>query len=272
MLVWDIDPVLLKLGFLQIRYYGVLFAASFLLGYIMVRNFMIKKGQDGAMADSLLTYMVIGIVLGARLVHVFFYDTGYYLSHPSEILKIWHGGVASHGGVLGAFIAAYIFTIRHKMDFWDIADSVALPMLLAGFFIRVGNFFNSEIVGAITTPEKTPWAVKFVRYDHSLPIEQVPWRHPSQFYEVILSHFIGYAVVILIYRKLEHKMKTGTLTMLAVIWYFFARFIVEFFKEYQTLQSGLTMGQWLSVPFVLLASIFIWYRQKKGNPVFITKK
>jgi len=233
----------------------------------MVRYNMKRKGQDLALADSLLTYMVVGIVLGSRLVHVFFYDTSYYLSNPLEIIKIWHGGVASHGGVLGAVLAAWIFVRRKKMEFWDLADSVAMPLLLSGFFIRIGNFFNSEIVGAVTDPARVPWAVKFLRYDHNLSEDKVPWRHPSQMYEVLLSHFLGYALLFFIQKFWGARLKTGTMTILAMIWYFFARFVVEFFKEYQTLTTGLTMGQWLSIPFVLLGIGLFIYRQKTGRAI-----
>lgn len=266
MFEWNIDPVLITIGPFQIRYYGILFATAFLLGLFMLRRHMRKRGQDPMLADTLLTYLVIGVVLGARLIHVLFYNTDYYFSNPSEIYKIWHGGVASHGAVLGVILAAYIFVKRHKQDFWDILDSIGLQFIFVGLFIRLGNFFNSEIVGKIVDVDKIPWAVKFLRYDAHLPAEAVPWRHPSQFYEMF-NHILGYVVLLWIYKKYGGRLMTGALTGLVFIWYFLFRFITEFFKAHQTLQDGLTMGHWLSIPFFVAGILLFYWRQKTGSPI-----
>lgn len=263
MFVWEVDPILIKFGFVQIRYYGLLFATAFLLGLFLLRRFFKAKNQDPLMADTILTYMVFGIVIGARLMHVLFYDTGYYFSNPLEIFKIWHGGVASHGAALGTFAATYIFCLRHKQDFWDIMDSISIQMLLVTGLVRIGNFFNSEIVGRVTD---VPWAVKFIRHDKNLPLDQVPWRHPSQIYE-FLYHIIGFFAIRYIYIKMQGKLKTGATVFIALSYYALMRFLVEFFKEYQALKSGLTMGQWLSIPFFLAGMGLLLWRQKAGKDV-----
>jgi prolipoprotein diacylglyceryl transferase len=269
MWIWDVDPVLIRIGFVQIRYYGLLFAIAFLIGLFLLRRFLRLKGQDPLMADSILTYLVFGIVIGARLIHVMFYDTEYYLSNPSEILKIWHGGVASHGAVLGSFAALFIFCKRHKQDFWDITDSVAIQFILVTGLVRLGNFFNSEIVGRITD---VPWAVKFPRHDHALPLDQVHWRHPSQLYE-FSYHIIGYFLIKYLYLKFYPKLKSGTIIFVTVSYYAFCRFLVEFVKEYQTeiSRTGLTMGQWLSLPFLVFGILLLFWRQKVGAEIKLIK-
>ncbi len=268
MLTWDVDPILIKFGFVQIRYYGLLFATAFTVGFFLLKQFMKRKGQDPLMADSILLYMVFGILVGSRLVHILFYNPAYYFSHPSEILKVWHGGIASHGAVLGGLVAIAIFCHRHKQNFWDIGDSISIQFLLVAGLIRIGNFFNSEIVGRVTD---VPWAVKFVRYDKYFSVDQVPWRHPTQIYEFIY-HVIGFFLVRYIYIRWGHKLKTGSTLFIVLAYYTFARFFVEFFKEYQTLQSGLTMGQWLSIPFFIVAVILFQWRQKAGNDIPIPLK
>ncbi len=268
MLIWDVDPILIKFGFVQIRYYGLLFATAFTVGFFLLKQFMKRKGQDPLMADSILVYMVFGILIGSRLVHILFYNPAYYFSHPSEILKVWHGGIASHGAVLGGLVAIAIFCHIHKQNFWDIGDSISIQFLLVAGLVRIGNFFNSEIVGRVTD---VPWAVKFVRYDKYFSVDQVPWRHPTQIYEFIY-HVIGFFLVRYIYIRWEDKLRTGSTLFIVLAYYTFARFFVEFFKEYQTLQSGLTMGQWLSIPFFIVAVILFQWRQKEGNDIPIPLK
>lgn len=146
-IIWNVDPEMLNLGFLQIRWYGLLFAASFFLGYLLVGKMLKKEGHAIELLDNLTIYMVAGTVLGARLGHCLFYEPAYYLGNPIEILKIWEGGLASHGAAIGIMLALYIFARKYKKSYRWILDRIVIVVALAGFFIRSGNLMNSEIYG-----------------------------------------------------------------------------------------------------------------------------
>ena len=199
--------------------------------------------------------MVLGAVLGARLGHCLFYDPAYYLSNPLEILKIWQGGLASHGGVVGMLIAMYVYA-KQTADvslLW-LLDRMTLVIALGSFFIRCGNFFNSEILGIATA---VPWAIVFSHID-SLP------RHPAQLYEaaVYLSLFI---LLLFLYLKHEEKLKPGFMMGLLMVIIFASRFLIEFVKipqeSFEPILS-LNMGQWLSIPVILLGLYLIFYKGK----------
>lgn len=216
----------------------------------------IREGKALTSLDKIFIYMVLGAVLGARLGHCLFYDPGYYLANPLEILKIWEGGLASHGGTIGMLLAMYLYAKQTEdMSFYWILDRMTLPISLGSFFIRSGNFFNSEIIGIPTT---VPWAIIFSRVD------DIP-RHPAQLYEalVYISLFI---LLFFIYKKHGEKIKPGFMMGLLMVIIFGSRFFIEFVKIPQEAFVpilNLNMGQWLSLPFVFIGTLFIYFSQKK---------
>ena len=250
---WDIDPVAIKLGSLEFRYYGILFAAGLMSGYSILRWQFHEEGEDPDRAVQLTYGLIAGVIIGARLGHVFFYEAERYLANPVEIIKFWKGGLASHGATIGLIVAALIYAyFVRKFPFRVIADRMALAIPLATSCVRLGNFFNSEIVGRVTD---VPWAVVFLRYDDQP-------RHPSQFYEVMIGLTL-LAVMFLINRHYKNAGKErplGLMLSLFLAGYFSMRFGVEFFKEYQTLEASttLTMGQYLSIPFAAAGFLGIW--------------
>ena len=159
-IVWNIDPVIADIGPLQLRYYGILFATAILIGFYLARRIYRKYGFPDKIADDLLIWGVVATVIGARLVHCLFYEPAYYLSNPLEILKVYKGGIASHGATVGLVFAVIFISRKYKVTFTDLADGVVFPGIMGAVFVRLGNFFNSEIVGKITT---VPWGFKFLR-------------------------------------------------------------------------------------------------------------
>jgi phosphatidylglycerol:prolipoprotein diacylglycerol transferase len=172
-LLWNIDPVLLHLGPLELRWYGLLFAGGILAAYQVGIWSFERAGGSREETNRLLGYVIVGTVVGARLGHCLLYEPAYYLRHPLEILAVWRGGLASHGGAVGIVLAVWLFARRTGRDLLWLLDRVAVAAPVAAACIRVGNFFNSEIVGR---PSGVPWAVVFVRLD-PLP------RHPAMLYE-----------------------------------------------------------------------------------------
>ncbi|MDH4274792.1 MAG: prolipoprotein diacylglyceryl transferase [Gammaproteobacteria bacterium] len=252
LLVWNVDPIALKLGPLAVHWYGILFASGFIIGYYLFLD-MLKREQRTQMdVDRLLTYLMVGTVVGARVVHCVFYDPAYYLSHPLDILKIWEGGLASHGGGLGVLVAVYLYSRRvEALDVAWLIDRLAPLTILAGALIRMGNFVNSEIVGR---PTDVAWAIIFPRVD-MLP------RHPAQLYEA-LSYLCIFIWLYFAYRRRAQYLTSGALFGRFLVAVFSVRIAVEFVKAPQAaFEDGnlISMGQLLSVPF-LLAGIYILMR------------
>lgn len=249
-----INPVLVDFGPVQIRWYGVLMAAAFLSGYAILRHFGKKSGLSRDQIDEYLLYMFFGILGGARLGEVLFYNPGYYFSNPLEILMVWKGGLASHGAILGAIAANAMFCRKHTMSFYKMADLAVIPCALGAAFVRIGNFTNSEIVGRISS---VPWAMEFPGYEGL--------RHPSQLYEAAKNLLIF--GILLQFRK--RNLPEGALFWLFLVIFSVLRFIVEFFKEFQTLPPSavITMGQWLSIPLFIISSAMLWriYKRHKHS-------
>jgi phosphatidylglycerol---prolipoprotein diacylglyceryl transferase len=264
--VWDVSPTIIELGPIKLRYYGLLFASMLMGGFYLFRWQVLRGGYTEKQADRFLLLGVLGIVIGARLGHVLFYEPGRYLSNPLEILKIWKGGLASHGGTIGVLFACYLYARSENIKVREIFDRITFSAALAATAVRIGNFFNSEIVGRVTD---VPWAIKFPRgyQDAGLPLELIPARHPSQLYETMLGLFV-LLTIYLIDRKFKEDRPLGLLFGTFAILYFGGRFFIEFFKEYQTVSAGssmLTMGQYLSVPFFAIGIYFTYQAIK--NPV-----
>jgi prolipoprotein diacylglyceryl transferase len=262
-ITWSPDPEIFRIGSLAVRWYGVLFALGFACGYFIILNFLKKEKMPVKLLDQLTTYMVIATVIGARLGHCLFYEPEYYLSNPLKILKIWEGGLASHGAAIGILIAIYIFSKKNKVHFLWAIDRMVLVTALAGFFIRMGNLMNSEIFGE---PTSLPWGFIYKRATELPEAERMLPRHPTQIYEG-LAYLLIFAFLTFIYYRRDGKPREGSLISWFFILVFGVRFFIEFLKMPQVdFETGMTlnMGQWLSIPFILLgaAGLFLVYRRK----------
>jgi phosphatidylglycerol---prolipoprotein diacylglyceryl transferase len=262
-IVWDVSPEIFQfpewlplIGGNGVRWYGLLFAASFVVGYIIMQKVFRYEKIKYEVLDELSTYMLVATVVGARLGHCFFYEPAYYLANPLDILKVWEGGLASHGAAIGIIIALHFFSKKHKKTIIWTLDRVVIVVALAGFFIRMGNLMNSEIFGHVTN---LPWAFQFIRY-YDPALNGDP-RHPTQIYEGL----VYLATFFFLYRSFfKHDIgnkQPGFIFGWFLMLIFGSRFLIEFLKEPQVgfeASMALNMGQWLSIPFVL-AGAWIWY-------------
>ncbi|NLV18580.1 MAG: prolipoprotein diacylglyceryl transferase [Bacteroidetes bacterium] len=261
---WDVNPEIFRIGSFAIRWYGLLFASSFLFGYIIMLRIFRNENLSDALLDKLTIYMAVGTIVGARLGHCLFYEPAYYLAHPLEILMTWRGGLASHGAAIGILLALWLFDRKEKKDFTWTIDRIAIVVALSGFFIRMGNLMNSEIYGVETT---VPWGFVFLRNGENAP------KHPTQIYEALAYLFIFLLLFRLYWRKKGEHIQ-GTLISLALILIFLARFFIEFLKEDQVaFEAGmkLNMGQLLSIPFFLMGVAWFYYSLKKGKRAVIKR-
>ena len=255
---WDVDPEIIGFWGLSIRYYGVLFAASFFFGYLIMQKIFKQEGLTVELLDKLTVYVAVGTIIGARLGHVLFYDPSYYLSNPVEILKIWRGGLASHGAAIGILVALYYFARKNKKPYLWILDRIVIVVALAGFFIRMGNLMNSEIYGIETS---LPWGFIFERKGEVVP------KHPTQIYEA-LSYLLIFVLLYTIYHKKGPNVRKGLIFSIFLITLFSVRFFIEFIKEVQVdfeQTMALNMGQWLSIPFVIIG-FYLLYKSYKQKP------
>lgn len=266
---WNVDPVMFKFWVLdwliEIRYYSLFFALAFWLGYVIVERMFKYENCPNNWVESLFIYTIIATIIGSRLGHVFFYSWDYYSQHPGEILKVWEGGLASHGGAIGILVALFLFhkRVSFKKSYLWILDHIVVPIALAAFFIRMGNLMNSEIVGS---PTDVPWAFRFLRLP---PEEAMIPRHPSQIYEA-LFYLLVFAVLVFLYQKKSFYKKEGGLFGVFLIGIFGFRIVVETMKENQEAFEDtlmLNMGQILSIPFVIIGIISLAYalRDKESN-------
>ncbi len=283
--IWNVDPIIFNIGERGIRWYGFLLAFGFLIGYLILSRVMKKEGHQQEKVDKLAIYVIIGVVLGLRLGHCFFYNPSYYLSNPIEILKVWEGGLASHGGAAGILLAVGLYSRRFKMSFLGLLDRIVLIIPLAGGMVRLGNLMNSEIIGIETS---MPWGFKFLKNRPDLdtaiqasggnfnPADITSlaefWtpRHPTQLYEAIF-YFIMFVVFFMIYKKFIAKWKEGTFLGWFIVVLFVFRYIIEFTKteqaEFEGWTEAIRMGQLLSIPFILLGLFFMgrgygWFRNE----------
>jgi prolipoprotein diacylglyceryl transferase len=258
---WNVSPEIFSLGPLHVRWYGLMFAVGFLFGYHHVEKMFKHENDDPKWLESLFIYLIVATIVGARLGHVLFYGWGYYSQHPIEILYVWQGGLASHGGVLGIIIAMTIWSIKvSKRSILWVLDRIVVPSILVGALIRFGNLMNSEIYGVQTS---LPWGVIFERNHETVA------KHPTQIYES-LSYLLTFGVLLYMYWKTKAKDYQGMLVGVFFIMVFTARFLVEFIKEDQeAFEKGmaLNMGQLLSIPFILTGIALIILSIKKG-PVY----
>lgn len=263
---WNIDPVIFEIGSFGLRYYALCFLAAFVVSYVLMLQVFKKEGKTQELLDQLSIYIFLGTLIGARLGHCLFYEFDYYVQHPLEMIlpfRMNNGsfeltgfqGLASHGGALGILTGLFLFSRKTKTDFIWIADRLVLVVPLAGAFVRLGNFFNSEIIGL---PSSLPWAVVFEKHD------MVP-RHPGQLYEAI-AYVIIFLILWSMYRK-NAKPKAGYFFGIFLVLLFGARFFLEFFKENQEAFENsmkFNMGQLLSIPFMLVG-LYLIFRKPKDN-------
>ncbi|QDT40674.1 Prolipoprotein diacylglyceryl transferase [Gimesia alba] len=260
-LSWDINRILFEFGPIKIRYYGLFFTAGFICGYLLLRWMYRTENKNVDDVDSLLIYMVIGTIVGARLGHCLFYHPAYFFEKPIRFLEIWKGGLASHGAAVGITISAWLYSRKHKDQslLW-LMDRLAIPVALAGFFIRIGNFFNSEILGRASD---VPWAVIFVNGLELDKEAQMTPRHPVMLYESLCYGCI-FLILYLLYRKYRAATPGGLLVGLFFVLVFTARFVLEFFKLRQAeFAQGLplSVGQMLSIPLVIAGVLLLIYRR-----------
>ena len=263
-LTWNVSPILAQIGPLTLRWYGILFASGFLVGQVILTHIYKAEGRSPQLVDVITIYMIIGTVVGARLGHVLFYEPEQYLAHPLEILKIWHGGLASHGATLGILLALWFFSRREKLSYLWVLDRIVIVVALGGAFIRLGNLMNSEIIGR---PTDVPWAMIFpLNADH---LSLVP-RHPTPIYESLFCIFL----LVMLYALWNHYRAAtprGLLFGLFVVLLFSFRFVVEFFKENQVAfenEIPFNMGQLLSIPLILVGLwVLIRALMRKGEPL-----
>lgn len=264
---WKIDPEIINIFGLSIRYYGLLFVTGLILCVYMLKWIFKKENIAHEHVEKLSTYAIVGIFAGARLGHCLFYEFAYYISNPLEIILpirflneggfefIGYQGLASHGGALGLIMALILYSRKTKQSILLTIDLIAVVAALGGGFIRLANLMNSEIIGIPTTK---PWGFIFERVD------QIP-RHPAQLYEAI-AYFLIFVITITLYKMKRERLKNGFFFGLALVLIFTARFFIEFIKERQVAfedSMTLDMGQILSIPYIFIGLVFIVYGIRK---------
>jgi prolipoprotein diacylglyceryl transferase len=260
---WNASPEIFDLGFIAPRWYGLMFAIGFFFGYRIMEKMFRKEGEDEKWLESLFVYVFVATIVGARLGHVFFYAWDYYSQHLGEIIMVWKGGLASHGGTLGIILAIWLFSkkITKRPMLWTL-DRLAVPVAMVAMLIRLGNLMNSEIYGVATS---LPWGFIFERNG------EIVAKHPTQLYEAG-AYLITFIVMLTLYYndKKLYRNREGLLLGVFFIGIFFSRFLIEFVKENQeAFEEGMTlnMGQILSIPFVV-AGILLIVRGLKREPIF----
>lgn len=252
------DPIALQLGPLAIHWYGLMYLAGF-MAFLWLGRKRIAVLNDARinakLLDDLLFFGVIGVILGGRLGYVLFYKTSYYLNHPLEILAIWQGGMSFHGGFLGVLVAMAWIARRQKLRWLQVTDFIA-PLVPPGLaFGRLGNFINGELWGR---PTDVPWAMVFPQVD-SLP------RHPSQLYQFLLEGLLLFALLWLYARK---PRPVGMVSGLFLAGYGSFRFLAEFAREPDDflglLSLGMSMGQWLSLPMVIIGVLMMYFGKQRA--------
>jgi prolipoprotein diacylglyceryl transferase len=313
-IIWNPDDTLFKIGVLQIKYYNLSWIVAFALGWYIMKKIFLNEKKSLEQLDSLFIYTVLSTMLGARLGHVFFYDWPYYKNHLVEILLpikeragstlfgIINGyeftgftGLASHGAAIGIIIGMYLLSKKYKdLKMLWVLDRVVITVAIGAFFVRLGNFFNSEINGKITD-ESFIFATKFVRDSDDMPaasalqitkeqtvnaayaalennpkfadyFSAIPFRHPAQLYEGVAYIFV-FLLLYYFYWKTDKKNQSGFLFGLFLVLLWTIRFFVEFVKKsqggFEETLGLLSTGQWLSIPFILVGLYFMF--RKKGT-------
>ncbi|MCI0468739.1 MAG: prolipoprotein diacylglyceryl transferase [Nitrospirae bacterium] len=262
-----INPEIVGIGPLSVRWYGTMYLLGFLASYLLVR-YQIKKrnlqAKDGkqesqiaiALVDSIYSYLIIGLLIGARFGYVLFYNLPFYIEHPLDVFAVWKGGMSFHGGLIGSLLAGFLFCRRFKLRFWEMSDLIIITAPVGIGLGRIGNFINGELYGRVSS---APWAMIF-------PDGGNQPRHPSQLYEFLLE---GAALFIILWTLRNKGFRHGVITSLFMMLYGVFRFIVEFFREPDP-QIGhilglITMGQVLCLAMVISGSIIMYLATRKAG-------
>ena len=257
-----LSPIALDLGFFELRWYSLAYLAGIFIGYWYMLKLLKQPGAPMARrhADDLVFYAAVGVILGGRLGYVLFYNPGFYLANPLDILKLWDGGMSFHGGLLGTVAGILYLSWKQKLPALRIHDYVACVAPIGLFFGRLANFVNAELWGAPTT---VPWAVRFPEFMAGRPFLGPP-RHPTQLYEAILEGAVLFAILWWMFWKTEARYQPGKLVGAFGLFYGLFRFAVEFVREPDSQlvefarATGLHMGQWLSIPLIVGGAWLMW--------------
>ena len=267
---WNVNPAIFHIGGFELRWYSILFVSGFIIGWYIFKKFFRREGVPEKLLDPLLYTLLIATIVGARLGHCLFYQPDYYLTSWQgfwEIFMPWKGGLASHGGAIALILAMWWYSAhygkKYGFDFLWIMDRLVITVCFAGALIRLGNLFNSEIYGDVTT---LPWGIVFERNGETLP------KHPTQLYEAISYTILGFGLMWAYNKKLE-KLKRGEIFGIFLICLFGVRFLIEFIKEPQVefeTSMALNMGQLLSIPFIVAGIALLVWSLVKGGPAIAT--
>ncbi len=248
MFVHNLDPVILSLGPIAIRWYSLAYLSGFIIVYWLLKNPEAEKrikGWKSEYADSYVTWLFFGLLIGARFFHVFVFEFGYYMNHWGQVLQVWKGGLSFHGALVGLFTANYYFAKKYRLQFYDLADFVIVPASLFLVFGRIANFINAEMVGTITN---VPWCVKFPNHEGC--------RHPTVLYEAIKNLFIFSG---LLYLR-RFRLPRGTLFWTFITAYGLIRFFLMYLRDEAIVFAGLTLSQVFSGLMFIIGSYFLWKR------------
>lgn len=262
-IIWDVSPVIFKLGFFTLRWYSLAFMVGFLVGYEIVARMFRHEGAPERWLGLLLMWTVAGTIVGARLGHVFFYEWDLFSQNPIKILYVWEGGLASHGGAIGVILGVILFSIvtTKRSPLWTF-DRLVVPIALVGGLIRLGNLMNSEIFGHATT---LPWGFRFVNSPEWQALYAGQACHPTQIYEAI-CYFALFALLMWMYWRKNAEERPGLIFGVFLIGIFTPRFFIEFIKNPQEAfeqSMALNMGQWLSIPFIIAGISLIIYAMRR---------
>ena len=255
----EIDPVLIQLGPLAIRWYALAYIAGLVIGWQVMRRVCEQppKLLTALKIDDFLLWAALGVILGGRLGYVLFYKPGFYIEHPLAALTLWEGGMSFHGGLLGVIAAILLFAIRNKVDPFMLSDLVAIVAPIGLFFGRLANFINGELWGRVADPS-LPWAMVF-RGAGDLP------RHPSQVYQFLME---GLLLFVLLWWYARKPRATGQVGAAFLFGYGVFRFIAEFFREPDAhlglLSLGMSMGQWLCLPMIVGGAGLWWWLGRRS--------
>ena len=253
----NFDPVALQIFSLEIRWYSLAYIVGISLGWLYCKKKLIKDRSVLVIFDDYITYLIVGIIIGGRIGYALFYNSGYYLANPIEVLMVWNGGMSFHGGVIGVIVASKLFSNKHKTNQFIFLDLVALSAPIGIFFGRIANFINSELYGRATD---VPWSVQFVLIDNMK-------RHPSQLYEAFLEGVVLFFILGYFFKK-NYLKKPGQIAGLFLIFYSLFRFFAEYFRspdpQIGYLIFNLTLGQLISTTFFIIGTLLFFIKKNEN--------
>ena len=271
----NLDPIALDLGFFQLRWYSLGYLAGIVLGYYYLRRLIKQPGAPMARrhADDFVFYVTLGIILGGRLGHVLFYNLHNYLAEPLSILRLWDGGMSFHGGLIGSTLAVMYLARKNGLSFLRVGDYACICGTFGLFLVRVANFVNGELWGQPTT---VSWAVRFCEQRDVAGgcLFYGPPRHPSQLYEAALEGLLLFAVLWALFWFTKARYRPGMLAGIFIMGYGVARFLVEFVRSPDreltdfAMRTGLSMGQWLTLPMLLLG-LYMIVTSRRRDPIMV---